>query len=80
MTPEIGEVSSNATSNLLPRPLLMIGQAATKPVALLKALGERTSAGRLLSISRPDCGIKSNQMRSPRSGAEERRFTKPLDP
>ncbi len=47
---------------------LVIGQTTASPLARLYEAGVRTSAGRRPACSRPDCGSKSTQTRSPRSG------------
>ena len=66
--PCTGSPDGSRTSDAYPLTLLVIGQTKDTEVRKLNRLAESTSAGLRPACSRPACGSKFNQTRSPASG------------
>lgn len=77
ITPRAGNPGGNGTSDAYPLTLLVIGQTNAKEVFRLNRCEESTKAGLRPACSRPACGSKSNQTRSPESGQNGSTKTQP---
>lgn len=81
-TPYTGNPGGSGTSDAYPLILLVIGQTKAKDALELNRNEESTKAGLRPACSRPACGSKSNQTRSPESGMNVFTKTQPrvVDP